>query len=247
MIIGTLRAAWFVTVGIVIAGVLGLVVLVAALFRVRGTVYSRLSQVWARTTLWVSGCSVETHGADNLKEGEPAIVASNHVSWFDVLALASVLPLPFYFVAKKELELVPIFGQAWQIAGHISIDRGNREKAVRSLRKAGERVRAENGLVVIYPEGTRSRTGRLQPLKKGTFFLAKETGLPIVPVIVTGSFDIMRPDTFTVRPATIHLWFEPPIETAGMTEQDIPAVMERVRGVMARRLAAQEQMPPLGA
>jgi 1-acyl-sn-glycerol-3-phosphate acyltransferase len=142
---------------------------------------------------------------------------------------------------------VPIFGQAWQIAGHISIDRGNREKAVRSLRKAGERVRAENGLVVIYPEGTRARTGRLQPLKKGTFFLAKETGLPIVPVIVTGSYDIMRPDTFTVRPATIHLWFEPPIETAGITERDIPALMERVQGVMARRLAQQEQMPPLGA
>ena len=75
-------------------------------------------------------------------------------------------------------------------------------------------MREQKSVVVIFAEGTRSRSGRLQPFKKGAFVLAAETGIPIIPTVVTGSFDIMRPDTFIVRPATIHVYFEPPIDPA---------------------------------
>ena len=127
------------------------------------------------------------------------------------------------------------------MAGHISIDRGNRESATRSLRKAGEQMRGQRSVVVIFAEGTRSRSGRLLPFKKGAFVLAAETGIPIIPTVVTGSFDIMRPDTFIVRPAIIHVYFEAPIPAQGTS---VDALMQRTRAVFVERLEETESLPP---
>jgi 1-acyl-sn-glycerol-3-phosphate acyltransferase len=148
----------------------------------------------------------------------------------------------YHFVAKKELEKIPVFGLAWRVAGHISIDRTNRESAARSLRKAGEQMREQKSVVIIFAEGTRSRTGRLLPFKKGAFVLAAETGIPIIPTVVTGSYDIMRPDTFIVRPATIHVYFEAPVAAQGVS---VDALMTRTRALFVQRLGETESMPPL--
>jgi 1-acyl-sn-glycerol-3-phosphate acyltransferase len=102
-------------------------------------------------------------------------------------------------------------------------------------------MREQKSVVIIFAEGTRSRTGRLLPFKKGAFVLAQETGIPIIPTIVTGSYDIMRPDTFIVRPATIHVYFEPPVDPKGLKGDEL---MERVRGVFVRRLEETDSMPP---
>ncbi|HET6233287.1 MAG TPA: lysophospholipid acyltransferase family protein, partial [Longimicrobiaceae bacterium] len=176
----------------------------ASLLGWRGPLYSRLTRRWAGTILRASGSPVVVHGMEHVSGDAPMVVVSNHVSWFDVFAIASVLPGTFHFVAKKELERIPIFGSAWKAAGHISIDRSNRASAIQSLREAGQKIRHERGAVVIFPEGTRSRTGRLQPFKKGAFMLAVEAGVPVVPTVVVGSYDIMRPDTWKIRPNTIH-------------------------------------------
>jgi 1-acyl-sn-glycerol-3-phosphate acyltransferase len=200
-----------------------------------------MSRQWARASLWVSGSRAVGHGLERIVPGQPLILVANHVSWFDIFAIAGMLPVDFHFVAKKELERVPIFGLAWRAAGHVSIDRSNRERAVQSLRKAGEQMRAQKSVVVIFAEGTRSRTGRLQPFKKGAFVLAQETGIPILPTVVTGSYDIMRPDTFLVRPATIHVYFEAPIDPAGLKGDEL---MERVRDVFVQRLEETDSLPP---
>jgi 1-acyl-sn-glycerol-3-phosphate acyltransferase len=102
-------------------------------------------------------------------------------------------------------------------------------------------MREQKSVVVIFAEGTRSRTGRLLPFKKGAFVLAQETGIPIIPTIVTGSYDIMRPDTFIVRPATIHVYFEPPVDPKGLRGD---ALMQRVRDVFVQRLEETESLPP---
>jgi len=141
----------------------------------------------------------------------PQVVASNHISWFDVFALAAVIEVPYHFVAKKELLRIPLFGAAMEGAGHITIDRSNREKAIESLRAAGEKIRRSPGAVVIFPEGTRSRNGRLQPFKKGAFVLAAESGVAIVPTAVTGSFEIMAKGSWRISPRTIHIHFLAPI------------------------------------
>ena len=241
MILGVLRALWmifWVFWGTVFVG--GGAILMA-LVGVRGRMYVPMTRAWARVALWSSGSDAVLHGLEHVPPGQPFILVANHVSWFDIFAIAAKLPVDYHFVAKKELERIPVFGLAWRAAGHISIDRSNRERAVQSLRKAGEQMREQNSVVVIFAEGTRSRSGRLLPFKKGAFVLAVETGIPIIPTVVTGSYDIMRPDTFIVRPATIHVYFEPPIDPAGLRGD---ALMEAVRAVFVARLEETDSLPP---
>ncbi len=240
---GIVRALWMVFWMTIATFTYGGMAIVLALFGVRGHLFVAWSRQWARIALWASGSRAVGHGMQNVKPGEPFILVANHVSWFDIFAIAVLLKVDFHFVAKKELERVPVFGLAWRAAGHISIDRSNRERAVESLRVAGEQMREQRSVVIIFAEGTRSRTGRLQPFKKGAFVLAHETGIPIVPTVVTGSYDIMRPDTFSVRPATIHVHFEPPVTVR--PDEGLEALSERVRAVFVERLAETESMPPL--
>lgn len=231
-----IRALW-VGINLVLATVFfGLVAIFASLLRVRGGVYTWATSEWARAVLWASGTPVSLHGADDVDWREPQVLVSNHVSWYDVFAIAAVLPVAYHFVAKKELERIPLFGMAWKAAGHISVDRSNRQSAVASLRRAGEKIRRERGTVVIFPEGTRSRTGELQPFKKGAFVLAVEAGVPIVPTVVRGSFDIMPPGRWMVRPRRIHLHFCPPVPTSGYTPGQIDLLVARVRDAMLEAL-----------
>jgi 1-acyl-sn-glycerol-3-phosphate acyltransferase len=244
MIAGVLRAVWMFLC--IAAGTFfyGGMAIGAALLGVRGSVYVRWTRGWARASLWGSGCRVVTHGMERLEPGTPFILAANHVSWLDIFAIAAVLPVDYHFVAKKELERIPVFGAAWKAAGHISIDRGNHERAIASLRRAGAQMRSQQSVVVIFAEGTRSRTGRLLPFKKGAFALSRETGIPVVPTVVIGSYDVMRPDTFLVRPATIHLHFEAPVPPDGRT---LERHLTEVRDVCVRRLAEAETLPPIEA
>lgn len=242
MILGVLRALWmifWVFWGTITIG--GSAIIMAAVFRIRGPVYVRMTRAWAKVALWSSGSDAVLHGLENVTPGQPFVLVANHVSWFDIFAIAAKLPVDYHFVAKKELEKIPVFGLAWRAAGHISIDRGNRESAARSLRQAGLQMREQKSVVVIFAEGTRSRTGRLLPFKKGAFVLAAETGIPIIPTIVTGSYDIMRPDTFIVRPATIHVYFEPPVPAVGAS---VDQLMQRTRAVFVQRLEETESLPP---
>ncbi len=241
MILGVLRALWMLFWIFWATIAIGGSAIIMALFGIRGPVYVRMTRAWARMALWSSGSDAVLHGLENVVPGQPFVLVANHVSWFDIFAIAAKLPVDYHFVAKKELERIPVFGLAWRSAGHISIDRGNRESAARSLRKAGEQMREQNSVIVIFAEGTRSRSGRLLPFKKGAFKLAAETGIPIIPTVVTGSYDIMRPDTFIVRPATIHVYFEAAIPSQGV---EADALMRGTRAVFVARLEETESLPP---
>lgn len=242
MIRGVLRACWMILWMFVATLFYGGAAILAALVGVRGRIFVRWTRQWARVALWASGSRAVAHGLEHVEPGKPFVLAANHVSWFDIFAIAVLLPVDFHFVAKKELERVPVFGRAWRVAGHISIDRSNRERAVQSLRRAGEQMRRERSVVVIFAEGTRSRSGRLLPFKKGAFVLAEQERIPVIPTVVTGSYDIMRPDTFIVRPATIHVYFEPPVHPRGGS---VDGLVDEVRAVFVRRLAGTESLPPI--
>lgn len=173
---------------------------------------------WARSLLWAAGVKVELEGLENLPPGQPAILVANHESWFDVFALVVHLPVDYRFVGKVELTRIPFFGRAWLATGHIAIDRSDRQKAIESLRAAGESLRREGAVVVMFPEGTRSDDGRLLPFKKGAFVLALQTGVPVVPAGVSGSREIMPKGSWRIRPGTIVIRIGPAIPVEGRGE-----------------------------
>jgi len=227
--------------------VLGLIVIIAALLGVKdkpGSIYDKIPRWWSSAVLWVTGVKVRVHGMENARSGEPHIFASNHVSWFDVPALAKVLPR-YKFVAKAELFKVPIFGPAMRSVGMIEIQRENRKAAFGAYDVAAERIRAGNS-VVVFPEGTRGHAYPLRPFKKGPFVLAIAAGVPIVPIIVHGTIEVMPKGSVWAHPGTIDVHLLEPVSTSGVDYDHREALMQTVRARMAdamRELYGVEALP----
>ena len=201
--------------------VLGIWVIVSSLFGVKdreGSVYDLAPRWWAACLVRAAGIKVRLHNEERMRTGAPRIFVSNHVSWFDVLTLAAVLPR-YKFVGKAELFRIPIFGRAARSAGMIAIERENRKSAFESYRIAAERIRA-GASVVVFPEGTRGKSYSLREFKKGPFVLAVAAGVPIVPTIVHGTMEAMRRDSFHVRPTVVDIHVLEPIPAEGLTYED---------------------------
>lgn len=218
---------------------IGGIVVILSLLGVRDLkIYDWATRDWSRWILRAAGVRVRVEGIENVTLEGPQIFTANHVSWFDVWALAAMIPKRNRFVAKKELEKIPLFGTAWKAAGHISVDRGDRASAISSLQEAGKRLHRDNISVVIYPEGTRSRTGELGEFKKGAFMLALHTGVDIVPVAVLGTREIMPAGAWRIRKGEIILRFGEPIRTSDYSVSQRNALIEEVRARIRAMLEA---------
>ena len=180
-------------------------------------VCERAPRDWARLILWAAGTRVVLEGTEHLDPDAPQVLIANHASWFDVLALTTYLPGTYKFVAKKELRTVPIFGPSVAACGHIFIDRKDRQSAIESLALVRERMARDRPTVIMFPEGTRSRTGELQPFKKGAFVLAIQTGADVVPAAIEGSREIMKKGSWWIRKGTVRVRIGEPIRVAGYT------------------------------
>lgn len=184
---------------------------------------------WCRSLLRAGGVTVVMEGLEHLDPPRPAVLVSNHESWYDVFALGGHLPVDYRFVGKKELVKIPFFGPAWLACGNIPIDRSNRTAAFESLRMAGEKIRREKAVVIMFPEGTRSADGEMLPFKKGAFVLALDLGVPVIPVGVSGSRELMPKGSFLVRPGRITVRIGAPIEVDGLSVDDRGLLLERAR------------------
>jgi 1-acyl-sn-glycerol-3-phosphate acyltransferase len=204
----------------------------------------RLSR-WSRRLLEQAQVEMIVSGREHLEPGRPYVVMSNHQSHYDIPVLFQAFPGTIRMVAKTELFRVPIFSGAMRAAGFVEIDRSNRRRAIESLRNAKQQL-AQGVSIWIAPEGTRSRDGELQPFKKGGFMLALQTGLPIVPVAIRGSREILAPDGTAVRTgARVHVAFQPPITptTTANNAAAREALMVEVRAAIERGLAGEELSP----
>jgi 1-acyl-sn-glycerol-3-phosphate acyltransferase len=207
-------------------------VLVAAMLGIKeksGSIYERCMRLWARSMSRAAGVRVVVHGAEHIRNG--AIYMQNHVSWFDIFAVAGVLPR-FTFVAKAELRKIPLFGRGAEAAGIVFIDRDNRKSAFESYKIATAEVQRGRN-VVVCPEGTRGRDYHLRPFKKGPFVLAIAAEAPIVPVVVYGALEVMRKGSMRIRPNVVHVHFLEAVETKGSTYEDRTALMRVVWQRMA--------------
>ncbi|HEY5431866.1 MAG TPA: lysophospholipid acyltransferase family protein [Coriobacteriia bacterium] len=170
-------------------------------------------RTWARSICWAAGIRLVVHGAEHIVPERGTVYATNHVSWFDIVAIASVLPR-YTFVAKSELRRVPIFGWGAEACGVVFLERENRTSAFEAYRSVAKTV-AEGLSVIVYPEGTRGDSYTLRPFKKGPFVLAIAANAPVVPVVVHGTREALRKGTWRVRPGVVHVHLLPPVETTG--------------------------------
>ncbi|MEE8193451.1 MAG: lysophospholipid acyltransferase family protein [Gemmatimonadales bacterium] len=229
-----LRAVWYLINLIVWTIYYGGKVILAGLLRVPnrpGGVFDRTGRAWSSKLLWAAGVSVRVRGMDRVPRDTPVVYVSNHQSFFDILALSATLPGSMRFVYKKEMAKIPILGPAMRNAGHIMIDRQNRQKAFGAYEEAAKAVQA--GLhAVVFAEGTRSRTGDLLPFKKGPFVFAIASQVPVVPIYCAGSFDILPKASIRVRSKPITILFGAPIPTKGLTYEDRVKLLNQTRAAI---------------
>ena len=193
---------------------------------------------WCRLVAWSIFARILVHGVEHVRAGQPYVYMANHSSLIVTPALFAYLPYPFRIMAKRELFFVPFMGWHLWTAGHFPIDRRDRRKTVRSLRRVIEEVRNGKSLVV-FPEGTRTRDGRLQEFKPGTFKIALRAGVPIVPVTIRGTFTLLPSTTLAPRPGRVEVILGEPIETRDYDEKHLPELIERTKDVIRRTLAGE--------
>ena len=186
----------------------------------------------------VAGARVKTAGLDQIDRKGTYIFMANHVSNLDPPILCPLIPGRTTILAKKVIWRIPILAQALNMAEIVPVERENRESAIRSIRRAGEVMQHHINLT-LYPEGTRSRDGRLLPFKKGPFHLAAETGFPIVPVTILGTLEMMPKGSMIVRGGTATLIFHPPVDPEKYSSRE--ELMEAVRTTIASALPEQRK------
>ena len=212
------------------------VVIGVLLFRRTTSQIKAAPRWWSRMITRGSGVSVQVDGMDNLEPGKPYIFAANHQSQFDIFALDGYLLVDFRWVAKKELLRIPLVGLAMKLAGTVFIDRSRGRQAMKSLAEAAQRI-ADGTSVVIFPEGTRSRNGKLQDFKSGAMYLAIKSGVDIVPMSITGSFDILPKGRFLTKPGQINIRIGKPVSTKDYNQkqkQELADLLhEKVAGLLS--------------
>ncbi|HXZ26513.1 MAG TPA: lysophospholipid acyltransferase family protein [Terriglobales bacterium] len=193
----------------------------------------RIAMWGARAGVRLGGVKVVAVGLDRLDPAQSYVFMSNHVSNLDPPILVPLIPRRTSVLVKKELFRVPILGRAMRMADLVAVDRRDRDAAIASVRAGAAVVRS--GLnMTVYPEGTRSRDGRLLPFKKGPFYLAEEAAAPIVPVTILGTFEMQPKGYFGLRPGTATVIFHPPIAPASFSDRDalIAAVTAQVASAL---------------
>jgi len=193
-----------------------------------------LAMLWSRLVLWTSLARVESVGRGQLPRGGSCVLVANHQSYLDICGLASALGAFPRFVAKKELLRVPVLGQGIVALGQIVIDRQDPEGAKGAIDRA-MRALPDGVQVCFFAEGTRSVNGRIGPFKKGAVALALQTGLPLVPVSIRGTRELMPKGSPIVYPGgTIRVVFAKPIPTAGMSFDHRELLTAEVRDAVIR-------------
>ncbi len=230
-LINAAKVIWICLCAVFISLVLFVPVTLAAVTSSTGNLAFTISKQWARFMLLVTGVKVVIKNREKIRPGVSYIIISNHQSYYDILALVTTLGIQYRWIIKKELRKVPLFGYALYVSRNVFIDRSDSRKAIESIRAGLDRLAPGTG-VMVFAEGTRSPDGTVREFKKGGFVMAIDNGFPILPVTVNGSRKVLPKKSLVFRPGVIEIVVADPIETIGLTREDLPSLMERTRNVI---------------
>jgi 1-acyl-sn-glycerol-3-phosphate acyltransferase len=190
---------------------------IVAIFDRSGRTSHLFARHWSKFIFWGAGIDVVVEGAENIPADQPVIFAANHQSTLDIPAMFGYLPVQFRIMAKQILFMIPFLGWHLFLAGNIPINRKNTKQAFGSVLKAAAIIK--KGIsILVFVEGTRSRDGRLHRFKRGSFTLARKLNVPVIPVAIQGTFDLMPADAWTASPGRVEIRIMPLVSVKEETE-----------------------------
>ena len=200
----------------------------------KGRIWAVIVRTWARSILWAANLRYSLKGLDNLETGQQYVFACNHESIIDIPLTLAGIPRSVVPIAKIEIKKIPVLSWAMLAAGHIFVDRSDHKKALESMEQARKSLAKKPRSILIFPEGTRSLDGNIQPFKKGGIIFAINSGLPIVPLAWCGTFDGLVKGSKNFNPRPLELRFAQPIYTKQDDLNQRSRITEQVRNEVAR-------------
>lgn len=230
-----IRSALLVLVNFLLMFLSVPVLLFCVIFRLPDT-FLAYGRWLMRVDRWVLGIDVTATGLERLDAATAYVFMINHLSFLDAPLLATVLDRPFRAVVKRFVFRVPVLGLGMRYAGYVPLDKEGVGEGRKRIARAARLIKEKGYSFLIFPEGTRSWQGDLLPFRRGGFFLALETGTPIVPITVRGTYELMPRGQKFVRRGQVKFVFHEPIPVAGCTVETMPELMDRVRRAVASGL-----------
>ena len=215
----------------------GLTVIAVGLVRPASPLLDRLAGHWGKVFCRTAGVRLTVTGLENIQPGVSYAVVSNHLSNFDTMSHLACLPLPIRFLAKAELFRIPVFGSALRAVGMVRVNREGGRAELGSINRDAAREVARGRSLMIYPEGTRPRDGRMKKFKKGAFVIAHALQVPVLPTAIVGSREVWRPGAKVIRPGPIRVTVMPPRPTAGLDRAQLNRLIAEVEATV--RAAAE--------
>lgn len=224
---------------LVLAPVLFLLLVISYIFRLRSLI------IWGgKAVLWVCakivGLRFDVSGKEWVLKGKTYVFMSNHLSFLDGPLLFVIIPQAVRIILKESLFRIPLVGQCMKQVEFVTVDRMGIKAGRRSIEKATHFIRDKKYSFLIFPEGTRSLDGKLKRFKRGGFFLALDSGVPIIPMSLKGTFELMPKGSFWIRRGVVKVKFHPPVSTENYTHDNIHALMEKVWHIIHSDLGEDE-------
>lgn len=209
----------------------GCVSLIAGLWDKSGSQQHAIAHAWAKVLLLISLSPVTLIGAEKLHEHETAVYASNHLSYYDTPVLFAKLPFQFRILAKQALWKIPFIGWYLNRSGQVPVDANSARSAIASLNRGVATLKS--GLpLVLFPEGGRTATGDLQPFVSGAAYMAIKAQLPLIPLTLVGTYELLPIHTYHLQPRPLAIIVGDPIPTTGLTTRDADALTQRLRDII---------------